>query len=352
MLFDLFFYASCIHSNIHILHYILTAALDKSSQDFGALNEWARFHATNIPGKYFEVGEVLIRKQPDILDLLRGGNEDTVKDTYAALTGKVGFGANGDKLIPLLKKLLSVWTKDPTNYLENMMNVPKEKLVEAGILTEFMKHHDMVPDYAQDVTEALKKTDEEKFEIAEERLTVSTWTDIHFFLVRYLTVPHISCVLTLIPCPKVYLKRSSGFTSGIDSLTDWIELMAVTGIFHGCTLSYSRLFADVDVLKWRDYADVWQATDVKFILQLLLTVCGMDEHRHVMTSSTDVVGEEYDEKLQKVLEKYDQKASDYKEAYCNKIMEDTEEFNNYGWILSDFCPDGFDGKQLTVSAYF
>lgn len=128
--------------------------------------------------------------------------------------------------------------------------------------------------------------------------------------------------------------------------------MAVTGIFHGCTLSYSRVFADVDVLKWRDYADVWQATDVKFILQLLLTVCGMDEHRHVMTSSTDVVGEEYDEKLQKVLEKYDQKASDYKEAYCNKIMEDTEEFNNYGWILSDFCPDGFDGKQLTVAAYF
>ena len=69
MLFDLFFYASCIHANLHILQYLLTAALDKSSQDFEELNEWARFYATNLHQKYLEVGDELIRKQPDIFEL-------------------------------------------------------------------------------------------------------------------------------------------------------------------------------------------------------------------------------------------------------------------------------------------
>ena len=128
--------------------------------------------------------------------------------------------------------------------------------------------------------------------------------------------------------------------------------MAVTGIVHGSTLSYSRLFADADVLRWRDIRiDTWQAPDISIHVKVLATICGMDEHRHVMSSSTDVVGEKYDEKLQVVLETYEQKSNALKEAYKNKIMENTDEFNNYGWILSDYCPDGFDGKQLTVTTY-
>jgi hypothetical protein len=70
-----------------------------------------------------------------------------------------------------------------------------------------------------------------------------------------------------------------------------------------------------------------------------------------MSSSTDVVGQKYDANLQQVLDKYEKMATDYNESYKNEIMKNTREFNNYGWILSDFCPDGFDGKQLTVSTY-
>ena len=128
--------------------------------------------------------------------------------------------------------------------------------------------------------------------------------------------------------------------------------MAVTGIVHGSTLSYTRLFADPDLLRWRDIRmTTWQAPDVNLHLRVLATICGMDEHRHVMSNSTDTVGVKYDEKLQEVLDAYQAKSSEYKETYKEKIMENTSEFNNYGWILSDFCPDGFDGKQLTVSAY-
>ena len=128
--------------------------------------------------------------------------------------------------------------------------------------------------------------------------------------------------------------------------------MGVTGIVHGSTISYSRYFADPEFLRWRDIQRAaWTEPDVNLFLKVLATVCGMDEHRHVMSSSTDTEGVNYDEKLQEVLNTYEAKANEYKESYKNEIMENTTEFNNYGWILSDFCPDGFDGKQLTVTTY-
>eukprot|EP00984_Skeletonema_dohrnii_P017344 scaffold7873_cov111-Skeletonema_dohrnii-CCMP3373.AAC.3 len=321
-LYNLGYYASCVHANIHVLHYLMTAALDESSKEFDAMNEWASFYATNIPFKYEQVSNTLIRKQPDLLALFGSGDAGTaVQDTYALLTGSSGFGADGDKLRLILSRLLNTWTNDPTNYLDNMVQVPKDRWKRAEILTEFMKHHDLVPDYAREIAKALKSTDEDKFGIAEDRL-------------------------------KTYLKRCSGFTSGINSLEDWIELMAVTGIVHGCTLSYTRLFADADILRWREFQiETWLAPDVNLHLKVLGTICGMDEHRHVMSSSTDVVGQKYDANLQQVLDKYEKIATDHKESYKNEIMRNTREFNNYGWILSDFCPDGFDGKQLTVSTY-
>ena len=181
-LFNLGYYASCVHANMHVLHYLMTAALDESSKEFDAMNEWASFYATNIPNKYGQVSDLLIRKQPELTDLLVQGNDGTVKDTYALLTGSSGFGANGDKLRLILTKLLNVWTNDPTNYIANMLQVPKDKLVKAGILTEFMKHHDLVPDYAREIAEALKNTDEDKFGIAEDRLKVSNCNLLTFVL--------------------------------------------------------------------------------------------------------------------------------------------------------------------------
>ena len=62
-------------------------------------------------------------------------------------------------------------------------------------------------------------------------------------------------------------------------------------------------------------------------------------------------GTEYNKKLKAVLEKYDGMSSELKEAYKTEIMEDPKKFNNFGWLLSDFCPDGFDGKQLTIATY-
>jgi len=39
-----------------------------------------------------------------------------------------------------------------------------------------------------------------------------------------------------------------------------------------------------------------------------------------------------------------------KTEYEIEIQKDPD-FNDYGWILSTFCTDGFDGKQLTSATY-
>ena len=41
-------------------------------------------------------------------------------------------------------------------------------------------------------------------------------------------------------------------------------------------------------------------------------------------------------------DEYDKTTSVLKKAYKAEIMGEHDVFSNYGWIHSDFCPDGFD----------
>ena len=53
----------------------------------------------------------------------------------------------------------------------------------------------------------------------------------------------------------------------------------------------------------------------------------------------------------KVQREFDTKSSKLKIDYYDKLMKDQANFAKHGWILSDFCPDGIDGKQLTITSY-
>ena len=212
-LYNLVYYASCVHGNIHVLHYLLTAALHESSQDFSALNDWAKFYATHVPEKYAQVGDLLVRSQPDIFEVLSNkGTAGTVADTYALLTGSLGFGigSDGDKLRNILTRMLNIWTTDPTNYIDNMLSAPKDKLLKAGFLTEFMKHHDLVPAFAKDVADALESTDDKKFTIAEDRLKVSHKIShsMCLFLRRHL--------IHMTDLPGIGIKNSSSSISALE----------------------------------------------------------------------------------------------------------------------------------------
>ena len=130
--------------------------------------------------------------------------------------------------------------------------------------------------------------------------------------------------------------------------------MATTGIVHGCTLSYTRALADWEVLRWRNInSPFWDTGDMNLLFGGLGTLVGMQAERHVMGGGSFLPrGKDVDE-IRAVLDKYDTKTTIMKAEYAWSLvnMNPIEEFYELGWILTDYCPDGFDGKQLTMATY-
>lgn len=316
-LYNLFFYASSIHATIHVLHYLMTSAFQYVTEDFPAMHQWAKYYAYNIQGKYAQVGDVLIRYPPTFDP--KGADPANGKRLNAVITGKNGLGSVEEEIRPILADLLNSWGKCSTaqELLDGMMNISTEDMDRAGILTEFRKHVDIIPPFAKEVAGAFHAIDQDKTTTAESRL-------------------------------KEYLKNCGEFTSDIDSLETWIELMSITGDIHGGTLGYTRLVAMADVMKWRSIGDPkWDSAELFNIAVVAATIEGSESGRYVMTSTIDAP---YDDKLQVVLDKYDGKATLLKEEYQANIQKDPD-FLDFGWILSIYCTDGFDGKRMTTATY-
>ena len=72
-------------------------------------------------------------------------------------------------------------------------------------------------------------------------------------------------------------------------------------------------------------------------------------HRHVFTSSNKVE-KHVSKSVQAVLDEYDDKAEALKGEY-QKAVTNRSDFREFGWILTDWCHDGFDGKQQTIATY-
>lgn len=286
-IYNLIYYASCQHGTIHVLHQLLTSVLLIASEDYETMNKWAKTYNENIYQKYAQVEQALIN----------------AASPFALITGPLGFGSSAIMRF-VLKDLLDTWGKNPTaeGFFNEMMKIDKETMKQAGILDEFMKHFDLIEDFATATSGALRDIDAKKFAVAEAKLTS-----------------------LLDDCGK--------FKSEIDSLQKWIELMTVTGIVHGSTLSYSRYVACEDVLKWRNFGNpVWDRFDLTLGMLGLATITGMGEGKHVMTSTSPVM-EGVDPTFMKVLNDHNMKASNMKVDYRSEIQK-RDDFDEMGFIVS------------------
>jgi len=195
---------------------------------------------------------------------------------------------------------------------------------QADILTEFKKHSDNVPLYAKEITEAMKKDDEPAVVECEKKIAA-------------------------------FMKACGNNVSSIDSISSWSQLMCNTGIVHGSTLSYTRLMITPEVARWRNiHSDTWDEYDQSLMNIGFGTCQGMTLDRHVFTGAIEHgfkwKTDDISEGLMEVLEKYDQKAEALKTEYTKQI-ETRDDFAEYGWILTDHCNDGYDGKQHTITTY-
>ena len=129
-------------------------------------------------------------------------------------------------------------------FMDKFYNISPRKMAEAGILTEFRKHADLVVPFADDVVKALKGVDSAAFAKAESKMAK-------------------------------YLRSCGTFQSKISSINQWVQLMSITGLLHGGTLSFTRFIGSKDVARWRNsLSDTWDAGDVNLITGGLGTVTG------------------------------------------------------------------------------
>jgi len=143
--------------------------------------------------------------------------------------------------------------------------------------------------------------------------------------------------------------------SSVDNFATWIELMSVTGIFHGATLSMTRVLLTPSVLAQVDPTSpkLYSSKDYQVFLTGTATIVGAEKGRYVFSD------EYFDYKfasreVNKVAKQYSKDVSELKQAYYDSFKSSPEKwklFKNYGWLLADYAPDFVDGRQSTITTY-
>ena len=224
-LYNVMHYASACHATIHILHYLATVGMVHATQESKALHAWSRGYDEEIALKYAEVAVKLFNDAPT-----------------AVVVGVDGIGAT-PAAKPILKDMLINWGKCATanDFLKEFVPVlfSGESKPE-GILTEFLKHTDVIPAFAAEMTGAMKEHSTDEVAVAESKL-------------------------------GAFMMDCGDFRSStLGSFVSWIEVMSITGIIHGSTLSYTRLHGVPEMLRWRKRSSAsWDTLDLQLMHTLL-----------------------------------------------------------------------------------
>jgi hypothetical protein len=310
-LYDLFYVAQTLHGSIHVMHYVLTNALKYASSESedAALNKWAVEYNSNVNSKYSAVTKVLI-----------------ALDGEGLLTSPKGLGGTFATL-PHLKANIEAWGKctSADEYLDHWFQSPREDLEAAGLCSEFFKHTSNGAAFSVAASEALETADSSKLATTNEKL-------------------------------KEYIGASGAWASeenGIKTVRSLVDMMVVTGLIHAGTLSMTRLVNKPQFFRWRNIEEkAWGMIDAKCCAILFSTIMGVQKDKHVAGSIMGGIGKWAitNGPLQKALEISDLESLKLQQAYQAKIVQ-RDDYNDVGFLLTDYCTEGFDGKQLTLATY-
>jgi len=330
-LYNGLFIGSGFHATIHILHYVLCSAIDYCTSHDTSMKTWAEPYLPNISMKYLQVSLLLIRPASIGNLLQKAGLKFSPEEDYLLTSPELlGAGFSQES-----KKYFTTWGQCDTaeDFMNKSMFVDliasggKDLIEEFGLVPQFRKIVDYVGPYAKDLTAAMKKDGEAAFNKTEKELTR-------------------------------FLQSSGDAGMTISTISSFVEVMSVTGIMHGSTLSMTRLIATPEIVRWNNInSDVWSARDKHVVDLLFVTVSGTENGRHVfMHDAPNKKGKEWEiskigKSVSQVMKKYDEAVDQEAEDYKKALMADVKNFREFGWILTDWCPDGFDGKQLTITTY-
>merc|ERR1712106_630541 len=125
--------------------------------------------------------------------------------------------------LPVMKTSIEAWgaCSTATEFHDAWFQSSRKQLESAGLLTEYFKHTDLCAACAISATVALEEKSE-KMASTEEKL-------------------------------REYIELSGAWEeNGIKSVRSLLDIMLITGVIHGGTLSMTRLFCKPEFYRWRN----------------------------------------------------------------------------------------------------
>ena len=178
--YNLLFYAITIHANIHILHYIMSNGIVKSTRHSKSVATWADHYDDNTAIAYVEVAALYTSAKLCKKEFGPESASDRI------LTGQNGLGGNVD-VMAILRQQICEWMKfnDANDFISKFLlqsfysaasseDKVFSTLDKFDILTEYRKHAALIKDFAEDLTKAMSKDKSASFEKTQQKLKVYT----------------------------------------------------------------------------------------------------------------------------------------------------------------------------------
>jgi hypothetical protein len=326
LLFLLSYYFECVHTLTHIYHPLMVSAMVDASQETLHLLPFAKQYQKNLFVKYVEVKILLLAENAGLTGQIYRGD----RKKLVALLGEVmhvwGSCQSVDDFLSkfLLKDLLNPSISSSSSKNKKLLKSPREILEQSDILTQFFLHADLIAPYAQEVDEIFREY-EPNYESSTMKL-------------------------------RNFCEHTGPNGLRVQSVQSWIELMRLTGMLHGMAQSGTRLCVSIPVFRYFheerrtfDTLDIDKDNSDDGIALMILfgTMVGIMEDHDIYS-----IPEKTTPWIRDVQTRYAGLGASYKMNYCKKIRAvSPKEFAELGWILTDFCPDMIDNKQLTIAAY-
>ena len=314
LLVTLCYFAEVVHALIHIFDVILTTALLHATQHDDVQSLWAQQFADNTNLQYLEAKLSLFNSDGAI--------------------NNVGFHSQTSLLRPIAKDLLTQWLRFHSAedvvrhflfsgiYATGTDQDIREVHEGSLFLAEWRKHAALLPEYGRELLYVFNRRHQYSVEVTNDNITS-------------------------------YMHSIGRHVSTITTLHSWVELMGAFALLHGNTLSMTRLLMTPAIFRYLGsgtHAHDYTADDALLLEKLSNTVMKLEPGRYFFSGSTLATPVGYP-LLQAVMNKYDGLISGTKLSYYMQMMENEDMVRDYGWIMTDYCPDGVDGKQITLSTY-
>jgi hypothetical protein len=294
------YYNEIIHALIHVFHFLMVTCIADSTWPSPMMYSWAEKYFPNVYLKYEEVKRFLFGVDGSLV----GGT----------------FNADRDKVLAVSKEVFCLWgnCKSAKEYVDNFLFAYIDKDARNGILEEFLRHADLLGPYATELSEAFSY--------------LNNGQDLE------------ACNKNI----QLYMSHTGEGVSSVSDLSNWVQLMSITGIMHGGTLSFSRFIMTQPIMSVITEDPKYSNIEANFLIGVTGTMTGVLDEKSVF--SDDLRPNQLSPMIRQVIVKYAAASTNLKAEYWKKIKA-LPEFKEHGWILTDYALEGIDGKQFTITTY-